>query len=52
MKKIFLGFLALSILSSTAVFANGGKKKAKAKTAKAQTCPKGCPKSHCSMMGN
>jgi len=34
MKKIFLGFLALSMLSSTAVFANGNKKKAKAKTAK------------------
>ena len=50
MKKIFLGILALSLLSSTAVFAKGGKKKAKAKTTKTQTCPKGCPKSHCSMM--
>ncbi len=31
MKRIFLGVLALSLMTTTAVYAGGGKKKAKAK---------------------
>jgi hypothetical protein len=52
MKKVFLGILALSLLSGTSVLANGGKKKTKAKYSKKMICPPGCPKSHCPMMGN
>lgn len=52
MKKIFLGCLALSLMSGTAVFANGGKKKSKAKTTKASACPKTCTETRCPMMGS
>ena len=43
MKKILFSILAISLLSTTAVFADGGKKAAK-KQATNKTCPKGCPK--------
>ena len=42
MKKILIGFLALSLMS-TAVYAGGGRKKAN-KKAKVE-CSKGCPDS-------
>ena len=41
MKKVFLGVLALTLMSTTAVHADTGKKKAKAKTK--TECTKGCP---------
>jgi len=52
MKKIFLGVFALALMSTTAVYANGGKKRSKAKTAKTTACPATCTKSHCPMIGN
>ncbi|MEP6713659.1 MAG: hypothetical protein ABJA37_14630 [Ferruginibacter sp.] len=52
MKKIFLGFLALSLMSGTTVSAKSGKKKAKARTTNTTACPKTCPKGHCPIMGN
>jgi len=54
MKKIFLGLMALTIMSTTAVYASGGKKKAKAKAKTTQCCPgtnctkgKSCPMPCC-----
>ena len=41
MNKIIFSMLAIAMLSSTAVFADGGKNK---KPANAKTCDKGCPK--------
>jgi hypothetical protein len=41
MKRIFLGALVLSLMTSTAVYANGGKKKAKAK-ARTECCTTTC----------
>ncbi len=41
MKKAFIGILALTLLSTTSVLAEGGKKVKKAK-AKVE-CSKGCP---------
>lgn len=42
MKKIIFSMLAIALLSSTAVFADGGKNK---KPATTKTCDKGCRKS-------
>lgn len=39
MKNIIVGFIALTMMSTTAVYAGGGKKKAKAKTVCTKTCP-------------
>jgi hypothetical protein len=52
MKKIVLGLFALTVMSTTAVYANGGKKKAKkkAKSCCTKTCTdkKDCkPTSNC-----
>jgi hypothetical protein len=49
MKKIFLGMLVIALMASPAVYANGGKKKAKKKAkiecTKDDCCdPKVCPK--------
>jgi hypothetical protein len=41
MHKIIFSILAFAMLSSTAVFADGGKNK---KPAAVKTCDKGCPK--------
>ncbi len=55
MKKILFSILAISLLSTTVVFAGGGKKIAKKQTT-SKTCPKGCPKTkdcskHCPIPG-
>ena len=41
MKKIFLGMLVIAMMASPAVYANGGKKKAK-KKAKTECCKDKC----------
>ena len=41
MTKIIFSMLAIAMLSSTAVFAGGGKDK---KSASTKSCDKGCPK--------
>ena len=41
MKRIIFSMLAMAMLSSSAVFADGGKAK---KPASSKTCDRGCPK--------
>lgn len=46
MKKIFLGVLALTLVSGAAFASDGGKHKKKTKKAKIE-CTKGCPDKDC-----